>query len=69
MAQARPQRVLWRGASEDDFRILNFFVRPTHAEIPGCEVAERPGKEEIPPLKIPAWLSLDLPGGRISGRV
>ena len=32
-------------------------------EILGLEVAERPGEEDLPPLEIPAWLSLDLHGG------
>ena len=31
-------------------------------EIHGLEVAERPGEEDLPPLEIPAWLSLDLHG-------
>ena len=31
-------------------------------EIHGLEVAEQPGEEDLSPLKIPAWLSLDLHG-------
>ena len=39
-----------------------FFSRQMLPEIHGLEVAERPGEEDLPPLKIPAWLSLDLHG-------
>ena len=39
-----------------------FFFRPMWAKIHGLEVAERPGEEDLPPLEIPAWLSLDLHG-------
>ena len=41
----------------------HFFVQPMWAEIHGLEVVEWPGEEDLPPLEIPAWLSLDLHGG------
>ena len=54
--------MFWRGILDDEFSILQFFFRQMWPEIHGLEVAERPGEEDLPPLEIPAWLSLDLHG-------